>query len=257
MSDVSDFNRVIERHEFVDANNRSLWIAYDFASQVGLSNIRKHPLDFEFDQTALLYSLPNGFQAYMLTDADGRRIDEAGVHILQDPSQKDALSRGGVSCIGCHSVGLIRAADDIRFDLDSGQSEETFSSEEIDQIRALYPIREEFDALLSQDIARFVAALEQCGLDPEPASEPVMTSFLAFDEPIAIKRAAAELGLQEADLQLLIAKLSADLLELGKGGTVQRRDFTVNYAASACLLNMGLTRCCPVDTQTLEPGCGP
>lgn len=257
VSDISEFNRVIERHRFVDANNRSMWIAYDFRSQVDVRNIDKHPLDFEFDQTALLYSLPNGFQAYMLADEDGRRIDEAGVEILQDPSQKDAIDRSAVSCMGCHSVGIIRAQDDIRFDLDNGQSEEVYTAEQKDQIRALYPSREDLDDLQTEDIARFVAALEACGLDPEPASEPVLTTFLAFDEDLAIQRAAAELDLLQEDLQLLIGKLSPDLLELGKGGTVQRGDFTVNFAASVCLLDLGLTRCCPLDTQVLEPGCDP
>jgi hypothetical protein len=138
-SDVSDFNRVVERHLFKNANNRAFWISYDFAGQSGKQNITVNPLDFDFDGGEIIFTLPNGMQGYMLTDAAGNRLNEGPLNIVQDESQKDFLVRNGVSCMGCHSAGMIKVQDDIRYALDENMSETAFDAIERDQIRDLYP----------------------------------------------------------------------------------------------------------------------
>ena len=245
-SDVSDFNRVIERHRFTDANNRVFWLSYDFNSQSGKANIGVHPLDFEFAGGEIIFSLPNGLQAYMLTDQKGNRLNEGPIDIVQDESQKDFLVRNGVSCMGCHSSGMIKKPDDVRFELDAGQAETQFSDPDKEFIRALYPERDEFEELYNQDVRRFNDALEAAGVVPETKLEPVITSFLSFDEDINLRRAASELGLRESDLGKDIGQLSPDLNELSKeSGTVQRPDFTDNFSDSACIELVGCSRSCP------------
>jgi hypothetical protein len=246
MSDVSDFNRVIERHEFNNANNRAFWISYDFSAQNNFQNISEHPLDFDFDGGEIIFNLPNGLQAYMLTDRDGNRLDEGPIEIVQDESQKDFLVRNGVSCMGCHIAGMIKANDDIREDLDAGQTGTTFSPIEKDQIRRIYPPRTEFDTLLEIDIGRFKSGLNAAGVSDSGDKEPVLTTFLEFDKNIALRRAGAEFGLKEAEMSQSVGDLSDDLRELTKvGGSVQRQDFTILYPESACILNVGCTRACP------------
>ncbi|MBL9107478.1 MAG: hypothetical protein JNL82_41715 [Myxococcales bacterium] len=245
-SDVSDFNRVIERHRFNDANNRVFWLSYDFAGQSGLQNIGVHPLDFDFDGGEIIFNLPNGLQAYMLTNAAGGRLNEGPINIVQDESQKDFLVRNGVSCMGCHSSGMIKRQDDLRYALDNGQAETQFTDLDKELIRALYPLREEFDDLLEQDTRRFNDALSAAGVTPDSEKEPVITSFLSFDEDVNLRRAAAELGLREEDLGKDIGQLNPDLDELSKeGGTILRKDFTANFAASACVEFVGCSRECP------------
>ncbi|MBL9101573.1 MAG: hypothetical protein JNL82_11480 [Myxococcales bacterium] len=245
-SDVSDFNRVIERHRFTDANNRVFWLSYDFAGQSGQQNIGVHPLDFKFDGGEIIFNLPNGLQAYMLTNAAGGRLNEGPIKIVQDESQKDFLVRNGVSCMGCHSSGMIKRQDDLRYSLDNGQAETQFTDLDKELIRALYPVREEFDELLEQDTRRFNDALSAAGVPPDTEKEPVITTFLSFDEDVNLRRAASELGLREEDLEKDIGQLNPDLDELSKeGGKILRRDFTANYAASACVEFVGCSRECP------------
>ncbi|MBA3548984.1 MAG: hypothetical protein H0T76_21080 [Nannocystis sp.] len=255
-SDVSDFNRVIERHLFANANNRAFWISYDFASESGFSNIGVHPLDFDFDGGEIIFNLPNGMQAYMLTDKKGTRLNEGPINIVQDESQKDFLVRNGVSCMGCHSAGMIKVQDDIGHELRQGLTETQFDDLEKDQIRRLYPTRDEFDVHLEEDIRRFNESLTLAGVEVGGAKEPIITSFLSFDENVGLRRSGAEFMLREQVMAKDVGRLSPDLLELTKtGGTVQRQDFTSNYAASACILNLGLTRCCPNKTDQLDPIC--
>lgn len=251
MSDVSDFNRVIERHEFSNANNRAFWISFDFSAQKDFQNISEHPLDFDFDGGEIIFNLPNGLQAYMLTDRDGNRLDEGPIQIVQDESQKDFLVRNGVSCMGCHSAGMIKANDDIRFELDAGQTGNTFDPIEKDQIRRIYPTRAEFDTLLEIDIGRFKSGLNAAGVSDAGDKEPVLTTFLEFDKNVALRRAGAEFGLKEEEMAQTVGELSDDLRELNKeGGTVQRQDFTSLFAESACVLNVGCNRECPAIRDT-------
>ena len=109
----------------------------------------------EFAGGEIIFSLPNGLQAYMLTDQKGNRLNEGPINIVQDESQKDFLVRNGVSCMGCHSSGMIKVNDDIRFKLDEGMPGVNFDDITKDQIRDLYPRREDFDDLQQEDVDRF------------------------------------------------------------------------------------------------------
>ncbi len=244
-SDVSDFNRVVERHLFKNANNRTFWISYDFAGQSGKQNITVNPLDFDFDGGEIIFTLPNGMQGYMLTDAAGTRLNEGPLNIVQDESQKDFIVRNGVSCMGCHSSGMIKVQDDIRYALDENMSETAFDAIERDKIRDLYPRREDFDGLVAEDIRRFNDSLALAGVQIGGEKEPVITSFLAFDENVTLRRAGSEYDLTEKDMVQAVGKLGDDLNDLAEGNTIQRRDFTNNFPAGVCILNIGCSRFCP------------
>lgn len=251
-SDVSEFNRVVERHLFEFANNRVFWVSYDFAGQNGLQNILVHPLDFDFDGGEIIFSLENGLQGYMLTDAAGTRLNEGPTEIVQDPSQKDQKVRNGVSCMGCHSAGMIKVNDDIRYALDAGMSGTLFDDATKDQIRDLYPVREDFDALQQEDIERFNAGLSKAGVEVGGAKEPVLTTFLAFDDDVSLRRVGAEYDLNETDMLKNLGKLGDDLSDLAEGATIQRGDFTANFAQGACILKLGCSRACPGVGDTPE-----
>jgi hypothetical protein len=258
ISDVSDFNRVIERHRFTDANNRVFWLSYDFNSQSGKANIGVHPLDFVFAGGEIIFSLPNGLQAYMLTNAAGARLNEGPIDIVQDESQKDFLVRNGVSCMGCHSAGMIAREDNVRYELDNGQAETQFSDPDKEFIRALYPTHDEFNDLIGEDTKRFNDSLSAAGVAVNGENEPVITTFLAFDEDVGLRRAASELGLRSTDLSKDVGKLSPDLNELSKEmGTVLRKDFTDNFATSVCIEKVGCTRACPAEPNTSGDGNNP
>ena len=71
-SGVSNNNRVIERHT---SRYGAYWKSYDFAGSVGTQNIFTHPLSFTHDGGEVVFNLPNGLQAYYVTNASGFRLD--------------------------------------------------------------------------------------------------------------------------------------------------------------------------------------
>jgi hypothetical protein len=244
-SGVSENHRVIERHDFPNANNRVYWISYDFGSNAGDANVFVKPFDFVEDGSEIIYSLPNGMQGYMIVDDSGRRIDDAPIQIVQDKNAKDGVVRNGKSCMGCHNVGMINKEDDLRWEIDQNLGEGDFDDNELDAIRALYPQRDDFNALLAIDADRFNLAVKAAGVPLGGDREPIVTVFNAFDEDVEIRRAAAELWTTETTLREKLGQLSPDLDDLGKSQTGVRRDvFTASYADAICQLKVGRTKAC-------------
>lgn len=238
VSQSADFNRVIERHELPNPGNRALWRTHDFGGQSGQQNVFTHPLDFDAEVSQVLFTLPNGLHGYMVADASGDRLDEMPLNIERDPLSTDQILRPGLSCIGCHTTGLIRTQDDLRFELDNGMAGVLFDAQTKDAIRALYPPRAELEALIEADIASYSAASALAGTvvtDPEPVS----ATFLAFDAPVDLTRAAAELWVTTEELQLNLGTLPPDLASLADG-PVTRHVFSANFSAAACDLDVGV-----------------
>ncbi|MBI1831918.1 MAG: hypothetical protein HYR84_10765 [Planctomycetes bacterium] len=87
-SQVSTQNRLVERH---DALFGAYWKSYDFKGNDGVANLLQFPLGplnlfpkgkhpyqdqaFVHDGGEMIWALPNGLHAYMLTDGKGARID--------------------------------------------------------------------------------------------------------------------------------------------------------------------------------------
>ena len=244
ISAISDFNRVVEQHRFPNDQNRTFWISYDFGSAIGTQNITVHPIDLDLDSGGIIFTLPNGLQGYMLTNAAGGRLNEGPDNIVQDESQRDYVVRNGVSCMGCHIAGIIEVQDDIRAALDNGTLD-GFDLNEMDAIKRLYPKREDFEKLQQQDIARFNSSLSLAAVTPGTEKEPIITSFLAFDENVTLRRVGAEYGLTESEMLEKLGLLGPDLSDLAEGGTVRRRDFTEYFWTGVCILQIGCTRSCP------------
>jgi len=241
-SDVSRFNRIVERHLINGDSNRAFWISYDFAGQADEQNIFVNPLDFDFDGGEIIFSLENGLQGYMLTDKLGTRLNEGPQAIVQDPSQEDNAVRNGVSCIGCHGSGMIKVNDEIR---ESLVGSNLFDQATKDKINDLYPPRDAFTALQDEDVTRFNNSMAKAGVVASD-QEPVVTSFLSFDEDMGLRRVGAEYGLTSDQMVAAIGKLGNDLNDLTQeGNTIQRADFSKNFDEGACILLLGCTRACP------------
>ena len=84
-SGVSNNNRVIERHT---SRYGAYWKSYDFAGSVGTQNIFTHPLSFTHDGGEVIFNLPNGLQAYYVTNASGFRSGRCtDKHCIQSRSE--------------------------------------------------------------------------------------------------------------------------------------------------------------------------
>jgi mono/diheme cytochrome c family protein len=234
-SGVSVNNRVIERHA---TRHGALWRSYDFASSVGRENVFTHPLDFVPAGGEIIFNLPNGFQAYLLVDKDGKRIDRAPTSIVSDPRRPDRAVENAVSCIGCHASGIVPRVDQVRGVAASLEREDR------DRVRALHPEPERMAVYFEQDRARFATALASINAKPtEPADEPVTALVTRYENELDVKTAAAELGLRADELTQRLSRLYAlkqTLGSLAQGGTIKRDTWSVVFPRVVGALGVGV-----------------
>jgi hypothetical protein len=237
-SGVSQHNRIVERHA---TRHGALWRSYDFASSVGVENVFAHPLDFVPAGGELIFNLPNGLQAYMLVDAQGRRIAKAPTTIVSDPRRPDRAVENGLSCMGCHAHGIIDKADQIRDAIG-----DTVAVADRAEIERLHPRAARLAALYAQDRARFVAALAAIGVTPpaDPADEPITRVTARYESELDLRTAAAELGLTADDLTARLDRSEALRAALGgltvAGGTVKRDGWASAFPRAIAELGVGV-----------------
>ena len=244
-SGVSAHNRVVERHSF---RNGAYWKSHDFASSVGLKNILQNPLSFDRDGGEVIFNLPNGLQAYYISDGLGNRIDVAPTAIVSNPAASDPAVRNGLSCIGCHTEGMKTFEDVVR-----GTYERLPASATKEQVLRLYVEKTDMDRLVAEDTARYRDALEATG-GIFGGIEPVHRFHEKFQEALDASQAAASLGLQASVFVKAIGGNSG-LQELGlagllSGGNVKRDAWTANFSEIvACVYNDA----CPIPRSVPIP----
>ncbi|MXV74048.1 hypothetical protein F4Z99_07200 [Candidatus Poribacteria bacterium] len=250
-SGVSNNNRVVERHT---SRYGAYWKSYDFAGSVGQQNIFTHPLTFRADGGEVVFNLPNGLQAYYISDASGNRIDEAPTNIVSNPAASNPAVRNGLSCIGCHTEGMKTFEDEVR-----AVVEKAPDGPVKDQGLRLYVEQSVMDDLVEEDTERYRAALEKTG-GVFGGIEPVHRFHEEFQGPVDALHAAAAVGLEtETFLQEILDKQrlrSLGLAGLLEGGDVNRDAWTSNFAQVISALNApGDTTTRPVEPVTdLRPG---
>jgi serine/threonine-protein kinase len=192
-SGVSRNNRVVERHE---TKYGYYWKSFDFQSSLGAENILSDPLNFKFAGGEMIFTLPNGLQGYMITDAKGNRIDSAPTSIVVDSNASDKTVKNGHSCMRCHDRGMKTFVDVVRPTVEKLVKAKE-SGMDADTVLRLYPEQSVMDKLLQQDEERFMTAMQNLLGKPqvnEPI-KPVTKRF--FDEPLLLEEGAAELGLND------------------------------------------------------------
>lgn len=155
----------------------------------------------------MIWNMPNGLQAYMLTGGFNQRRVDAFVNIVRDPrivlddtdaqitsllgfATTDHRLNEGSSCIGCHADGMNRANNDLRDWLDEstgllptgeyGVDSWIDDEEMIAQVRELYPPSSEMREMIEQDRRSFIEAMVQIkrgtvlGVDKNLYVEPLI-----------------------------------------------------------------------------------
>ena len=244
-SGVSAHNRVVERHSF---RNGAYWKSHDFASSVGPKNILQNPLSFDRDGGEVIFNLPNGLQAYYVSDATGNRIDVAPTAIVSNPAASDPAVRNGLSCIGCHTEGMKTFEDDVR-----AAFEKLPASATKDQVLRLYVEKAEMDRHVAADTVRYRVALEATG-GIFGGIEPVHRFHEKFQEALDASQAAASVGLEESAF-LTVIRENLGLQGLGltgllSGGNVKRDAWTESFnEIVSCLYGED----CPVPEPESSP----
>jgi formylglycine-generating enzyme required for sulfatase activity/mono/diheme cytochrome c family protein len=244
-SGVSQNNRLIERHA-VTLTGGAYWKSYDFASNKGRKAIFAHPLGpqgeqaFEHDGGEIIFSLPNGLQAYLLVDADGKRIDKGPTQIVRDPKRPDSAVVNGLSCMTCHVRGMIVKDDQVRQAVLANP--DAYSPGEIAAVKAIYAAGSDLQRLMKLDADRFEKAVLQTG-GKLGTTEPIVTLARRFEEDLDVDLVAAEVGLPTGEFQQrmkltpVVARLLAPLTV--PGGSVKRDAFAENFRVVIDQLGLG------------------
>jgi hypothetical protein len=239
-SGVSQNNRVLERHASIYG---AYWKSFDFRSSVDRQNIFQNPLSFRAEGSEVIFSLPNGLQAYMVVDGYGRRINEAPVDVVSDrTTPDDPVIRTGRSCMSCHYDGIRQFRDEARPVIRSMPSA-TFDR---DKALALYPEQANLDLLIDRDRERFLAAVRAASgsVATSPRNEPITALARRFAADLSLAQAASEVGWEPARLQEMVSR-SHDLASLGysqlavPGGAIKRDAFERNFDRLARGLGLG------------------
>ncbi len=227
-SGVSNNNRVIERHT---SRYGAYWKSYDFAGSVGTQNIFTHPLSFTHDGGEVIFNLPNGLQAYYVTNATGFRLDDAPISIVSNPAASDPTVRNGLSCFGCHTEGMKTFEDEVRSVIESNA---TPAYDKAQALR-LYVEQSEMDALLQEDTDRYRVALEATG-GAFDGIEPISRFHEVYQGPVDAAYAAAVVGLETGAFQEKIRE-NVGLQNIGllvldsENGSMKRDAWRSNFNA--------------------------
>ena len=245
-SRVSANNRVLERHR---SPHGAYWKSYDFAGNIGTQNIFTHPVSFTHDGGEVIFNLPNGLQAYYVSDGSGNRINAAPLPIVSNKAASDPTVRNGLSCIGCHTEGMQTFEDQVR----AVVSREADSPKKTQALR-LYVEQSVMEGYVAADTKRYRDALEATG-GVFGGIEPVHRLYEAFQGPLDASHAAAAVGF-EVGVFLEKIRESPGLRDLGlgvledAGGNVKRDVWTEHFTDVVSALHS------PDDTvtQPVDPG---
>lgn len=247
-SGVSKQNRVLEWH---DARSRkgTLWLSYDFGRNVGKATIEIRPLGpkkivttealkgfaFEHDGGELIYPRPNGLHGYMLTTADGKRIDAGPIDIVSDPSEAAGTPQivNGISCMHCHRHGILSKYDAppdtavIGNILAKEKVQQVYVSEKVAMARFQDDRRDFLDAL-SQAIGPFLLSnyedlnREERIKAVERFDDPVSIVARQYRTDLGIRQVTMELDWEEGAEQLAFKLDDSGLKKFGVGPLVKR-----------------------------------
>ena len=234
-SGVSKQNRMVERHPYKSGQG-FYWISFDFKPRKSRGDLVRFPLGPEFegntfnkfafdhDGGEIIFSLPNGLQAYMLILADGTRLDEpAPADVVYDDQATAGTPAivNGLSCMRCHKHGMIDFKDEIRLSDAVGGTVR-------DKVRDLYVPHQQMDKLVESDRQLFLASLEKAIGPFLQVGEDKKRSIDEFPEPVGAvsgrylsdlgpNEIALELGLESGEV--LKAKIDGnrELLRFGLG----------------------------------------
>ncbi len=257
-SGVSKQNRVLEWHE-AKSRTGTLWVSYDFGRNVGKATIEIRPLGpkktaqaadpalvnfaFEHNGGEMIYPRANGLHGYMLTDADGKRIDAGPIDIVSDPSESSGTAQivNGVSCMHCHRHGMLskyEASPDTavignvaaqekvdRIYASEAESRERFEEDRRNYLEALSKAIGPF-LIPNYDSIKFNAEKRVKAI--ERFEDPISIVARQYRTDLGIRQVALELELK-TDIQQLAAKLDEPNMKKFGIGPLVKKDGDGNY----------------------------
>lgn len=229
-SGVSRHNRLIDRH--IGQNTAYYYKSFDFLNSFGRGVLFRFPLGpkfegnkfndlaFEHAGNEMVFSLPNGMQGYMITNAEGERIDEAPVALVRDLNEFSGSPAivNGISCMGCHKQGVLDYKDTVAdgYRLNGGENglkvTQIFARDE--QLSVVRADRRRFLNTLDELIGPLLKQGEDKNATIEDFPEPIAALARRYEKDLGPEDIARELGVENlADINFK----TAGLRELGLG----------------------------------------
>jgi serine/threonine-protein kinase len=237
ISGVSRNNRAVERHPH---RNGYYWKSHDFSHNIAKGNILADPINFVPSGGEMFFTLPNGMQAYFVTDNHGNRLDAAPTEIVVDKFASDRVVRNGLGCIRCHNRGIKRFHDIVR-----SVVEQLPGSPGFDKRKALelYPEADEWKTIVQADEDAFLKAMATLGVDKRTTEPLSLVTNDFLENAINSTQAAAELGVSKDTLTGMCK--SRGLVQLGlaplAANSIIRRDaLEANFDVAVRTLGLGI-----------------
>ena len=223
-------------------------LRYDFVNGGLKGNLFRFPLGPEFDENEfpglafqhdggeMIFSLPNGLQAYYLTDAKGDKLTKGPIEVVRDSLETAGTPEvtNALSCIHCHRHGMLPFEGTVR----SGAGVFGEAKRKVEQ---LYPENERMQKMVAADKAQFMRALaktigpfvqvnEEADRDIEQFPEPVGAIARFYQRDLDIHTVAAELGIEDVEGLRKMIQLNDQLKQIGMGplgesGKIKRSDW--------------------------------
>lgn len=208
-SGVSQQNRLIERHS---AKYGAYWLSYDFSPGGAVKgDIFRSPLggfgsngpfNFQHAGGEIIFHLPNGFQAYMLVDDSGKRLDGFAPPEIVLNREKSEPIDSGLSCMYCHGAGLIEESDEV---FEVVKSTGRLPQKVLHNLKLLHNpsrLRQGFE----HDQRRYEAALAAAGVQFDVLPPQVSSLAERHQESLNLERYMAELGISGRRFESLSVK---------------------------------------------------
>lgn len=203
----------------VALNNRTLtrsptftdgyyWKTRDSLRSTNERDYLRQLLDEKADAAEIIGTLPNGLQAYFVSNGAGERQDKADNEIAKDYSNKDAIVRVARSCITCHGVGINPIDDEVRSLTAKFSDKEQLQLLIVDK-KDQQRIEDLFSSNLSKRVVRdqqiYTDAVGLCtGLDPTENALRFSSYYDLYNETLLEKEVMArELGITVFDLEVV------------------------------------------------------
>jgi hypothetical protein len=253
--------------EHASADQRRLWTAFEFIDGTGERDIFDRPLgsirgapdkaQFRADGQRIMFTLPNGFLAFGVHDADGRRIDVLPQRLELDAARLFGATSSGLTCLSCHGTGPKSFTDSVRPHVASDKY--TGPREAKDQALALYDA--DWPRIVDDESYRYRRALIQAGIDPDVSIHGLeMITALArrYTLGVDFDTAADEAGLSSAEFASKLSTVEGierSLVLRLRQGVLSRPDVNKVLAAlksKTADTDAGLAAAAPPASQNLK-----
>lgn len=190
--------QIIERHD-IEFRQGYLWWEYrgNFEFAPGQSNaIVDDPLRLPAGASTIVYSLPNQFMAFIVSDQNSKIVVQGTPRFEVNA---DALvAPTPLSVAAQHAIGFPVIVDEVRPRVEANPF--NFNADDFESVQELYPNPRDFAQVQSFDFRQAERARQKVGLLTD-GQEPVNLAVQTFGEALNIQRLAAELGLPSAELE--------------------------------------------------------